>query len=74
MKTKVIFQSSAGCFKEYKDADGIDYRDGKIFIYKGKKLVAIDGPMRRGDCDPMAKCAYIVREKKKRWKLKLVKE
>lgn len=73
MKTKVVYQSQAGNFYEYVGADGIDYKDGKVFIYKGKKLIAIDGPQRRG-VDNNAKCAYIVREKPKRWKLKLVKE
>jgi hypothetical protein len=73
-RTKVIYCPAAGATPvEYEGADGIDVKDGKIVILSKGKIIAIEGCQRRG-IEFQCKSAWIVREKKKSWKLKLVKE
>ena len=73
MKTKVVYSPSVDQLHEYHGADEIQIQHKKIIILEKGKVVAIECPQRRGT-DWETKSAWVVKEPKKRWKLKLVKE
>jgi len=68
---KVIVNSMRGCSREF-DGDSVrPVSDGGVEVLKNGKVVALAYPIRHGD---NISHAYVVTEKKKRWKIKFVKE
>lgn len=69
MKTKVILATTGTLAPTEFDADSVGQSCNYIYVFKkGKKVAVLDNSRRR------IHAAFVVKEKKRKWKLKLTKE